>query len=153
MVCRPEPLVTRISLGGKLLGRMNIEDFAVDALGAAENAVRALAEANYELSEGILTSYGEIMVQMQAESAAGELSHVLGGRGSYDYDQLRNDPELRRIGTQEIRTAEGVAGYITLGDRTGVSVLHPNRSVEGRNFREWTPRVSGSMEIRSALVH
>jgi hypothetical protein len=77
------------------------------------------------------------MVQMQAESAAGELSHVLGGRGSYDYDQLKNDPELRSIGTQEILTAGGVAGYIRLGDGTGVSVLHPNRSVEGRNFREW----------------
>ncbi len=76
------------------------------------------------------------MVQMQAESAAGGLSHVLGGRGSYDYDQLRNDPELRRIGTQEILTAKGVAGYITLRDSIGVSVLHPNRSVEGRNFRE-----------------
>jgi len=74
---------------------------------------------------------------MQGESAAGELSHVLGGRGPYDYDQLRNDPELRRMGTQEILTAKGVAGYITLRDSIGVSVLHPNRSLEGRNFCEW----------------
>jgi hypothetical protein len=49
------------------------------------------------------------MVQMQGESAAGELSHVLGGRGSYDYDRLKIDAELGRIGTQEIITAKGVA--------------------------------------------
>jgi class 3 adenylate cyclase/HAMP domain-containing protein len=130
-------LVILITLGAMILGKRNIENLAADNLAVAETAVRGLADANYEMSETILTSYGEKMVEMQAESTAKELSYILGGRDSYDYDKLRTDAELRKIGTQDILTAEGVAGYLTIGDRTGVSVLHPNRSVEGKNFSEW----------------
>jgi hypothetical protein len=38
---------------------------------------------------------------------------------------------------QEIRTPDGVAGYTDLLDKQGVSVLHPNPEVEGKNFILW----------------
>ncbi|MBM3300923.1 MAG: hypothetical protein FJY85_13330, partial [Deltaproteobacteria bacterium] len=118
-------LVVLITAAAVMFGQMNIEHFAADNLGEAEAAVTGLAAANYEMSEAILTSYGERIVELQAESTAKELSCVLGGRHSYDYDQIRSDAELRKIGTREIRTVDSVAGYITIGDKTGVSVLHP----------------------------
>jgi len=126
-----------VAAGAMILIGITVDKFAADNLAAADVAVKALSDANLEMSEKILTSYGETMVEKQAESAAKELSYLLGGRDSQDYDRLRQNEALREIGTQDILTAEGFAGYLAIVDRKGFAVLHPNRSVEGKNLAEW----------------
>ena len=70
----------------------------------------------------MLSSY----VQMQRNSAAGDLLPCFWEEE--DHTITISDPELRRIGTQEILTAEGV--HITLRQEIR-RFRHPNRSVEG----------------------
>ena len=53
-------------------------------------------------------------------------------------EELRKDEELARVATQEIAAYKrSSAGYVDVYDRTGLSVWHPNKNVEGRNFAEW----------------
>ncbi|MDD5643205.1 MAG: hypothetical protein PHX53_16255, partial [Syntrophales bacterium] len=99
--------------------------------------LEGLTAANYRLSEEFLTAYAERLVEAKAEAVAMEVSFLIGGRQSYNYQQLRHNKRLRAIATQDIRTTEGVAGYVDLNDKTGLNILHPNPRVEGRNFSEW----------------
>ena len=96
-----------------------------------------LTAANFKLSEEFLTTYGEAIVEAKADAVAMEVSFLLGGRKSYNYAQLRRDKNLRAIATQDILTADGVAGYVDLNDKTGLNILHPNPQVEGKNFATW----------------
>jgi len=102
-----------------------------------QEALEGLTNANSQVSEEILTTYAEKMVEAKAEEVAKELAYLLGGRETYNYDQLRRDQRLRAIATQDILTAEGAAGYLDLNDHTGTNVLHPNPQVEGKNFAAW----------------
>ncbi|MBU2550307.1 MAG: SpoIIE family protein phosphatase [Proteobacteria bacterium] len=116
---------------------LSLEDQSESNLKAAQDAVREIAQANFLLSKKILTDYGHELVRLQAEGVAKELSLLLRDRTHYDYEEIRRDETLRRIATQDIFTRRGRAGYLDLVDNTGVAVLHPNKSVEGRNFSEW----------------
>lgn len=131
-------IIVVITLGMMVVADLTINRVAAGNLSASEDSIRSLTNKNYELSEKILTAYGEKIVEAKAEEVARQVASMLGDRKSYDYDELRKDEELRRISTQDVLTSNGTAGYLTLGDRTGVAVLHPNRGVEGRNFREWS---------------
>ncbi|MEJ2069303.1 MAG: HAMP domain-containing protein [Syntrophobacterales bacterium] len=102
-----------------------------------ENAVKKITEANLGLSEKILKKYGEFSVVDVAEAIARELSYLLASKKSYSYAAMRRDPTLRRVAVQDILTPDGVAGYTDLLDIFGVSVLHPNPTVEGKNFVMW----------------
>lgn len=106
-------------------------------LALAEENVEKLTKDNLQLSEEILKKYGEFSVEDIAEFLAKEVSHVLGKKKSYDYREIRKNAALRRFVVQEIRTPDGVAGYTDLIDKKGVSVLHPNPEVEGKNFSQW----------------
>ncbi|MFZ5452523.1 MAG: adenylate/guanylate cyclase domain-containing protein [Thermodesulfobacteriota bacterium] len=99
--------------------------------------LEALTAANYQLAEEFLTAYAERLVETKAEAAAMEVSFLIGGRKTYNYQELRRNKRLRAIATQDILTREGVAGYVDLNDKTGLNILHPNPNVEGRNFSEW----------------
>ncbi|MGQ9688834.1 MAG: hypothetical protein ACUVXF_08630 [Desulfobaccales bacterium] len=103
----------------------------------AEEGVNNLTKAYLQLSEQVLRKYGEFLVEDLANDVARELSDVLKRRKSHDYADLRRDKSLRRLAVQDIRTMEGVAGYTDLIDKHGVSVLHPNPEVEGKNFILW----------------
>ncbi len=99
--------------------------------------VNSIVEVNRNLAETELSHYGEKLVDMQAQLVAMELSWNLKGRDYYNYDRLRMDEKLRTIGTQDIYIDFRKAGYVDVLDNKGVSVLHPNTDVEGRNFSEW----------------
>ena len=114
---------------GKKLRRKN--------LAFTENAVQKITEANLGLSEKILKKYGEFSVVDIAEAIARELSYLLASKKSYSYADIRRDPKLRLVAVQDIMTPDGVAGYTDLLDLYGVSVLHPNPTVEGKNFVMW----------------
>ncbi len=103
-----------------------------------EEGVQKITLANLHISEEVLRKHGEFLVEDTAEDIARELTYILPpGKKSYDYATLRRDPRLRRIAVQNILTPDGVAGYTDLLDIHGVSVLHPNRRVEGKNFILW----------------
>jgi class 3 adenylate cyclase/HAMP domain-containing protein len=109
----------------------------VQNMAFSENGVQQVTLANLKLSETILKTYGEFKVEDMADDVARTLSSRLRGQKSYDYAKMRRDPILRAIATQEVRTLDGVAGYVDLLDIHGVSVLHPNPEVEGKNFILW----------------
>lgn len=107
-------------------------------LAAADRSVDHVAQANLHLSEKVLTSYGEQRVELQGKLVACHLAAKLKGRNVRDYAALRSDPALRTLATPDMFTYDGgKAGYCDMLDDQGVSVLHPNPDVEGRNFREW----------------
>jgi len=106
-------------------------------LAFAEDGVQKITAANLEISEAILKKYGEYTVEDIAGAIARELSYLLAARKSYNYADMRRDPKLRRVAVQDILTPDGVAGYTDLLDIHGVAVLHPNPTVEGKNFVLW----------------
>ncbi|MFH0821339.1 MAG: adenylate/guanylate cyclase domain-containing protein [Pseudomonadota bacterium] len=131
-------IVLLVTLGTLTLAEWLVRTLAEKNVLSAEDAVRSVTEANLKLSEDLLTMYGMKIVEMKAYEVADRLSHRLGGLPSYDYERLRRDERLRRLATQDIPAYKrGKAGYVDVYDRTGLSVWHPNRSVEGRNFADW----------------
>jgi sigma-B regulation protein RsbU (phosphoserine phosphatase) len=107
-------------------------------LAAADRSVDMVAQANLRLSEKVLTSYGEQRVELEGKLVASQLSARLKGCDISDYAALRKDKVLRALATPDMLTYDGgKAGYCDMLDEKGVSVLHPNPDVEGRNFQEW----------------
>jgi class 3 adenylate cyclase/HAMP domain-containing protein len=124
--------------GGMLLGADRVgKSLLHKNLAFAEEGVHNLTVANLRISEGVLRKYGEYSVEDMAEDIARELGDILAPRKSFHYDVMRRDPKLRQLAVQNIVTPDGVAGYTDLLDIHGVSVLHPNRQVEGKNFNVW----------------
>jgi|Deesub1362A_J573_1020465.scaffolds.fasta_scaffold02071_7 sigma-B regulation protein RsbU (phosphoserine phosphatase) len=139
-------VVVCLGLAGVLTG-ITLEELARENLEAARTAVDEITEVTYRVSENVLTAYGQRMVRIKAEAVAKELAPLLKGKGPEDYPRLRRDESLRAVATQDLMSLEGVAGYLDLLDDTGVSVLHPNRSVEGRNFSEWKDKFPRMWEL------
>lgn len=124
-----------------VISELSIDDLTLRNISTSIRGVEGITAENYRLSEEVLTDYGKRIVELKAESAANELSVLLADTRDYDYDRLRANEVLRKIATQKIYARfpkEREAGYIDVGDDTGVAVWHPNQSVEGRNFAEWS---------------
>ncbi|MCB2185941.1 MAG: SpoIIE family protein phosphatase [Deltaproteobacteria bacterium] len=131
-------LVLFLTGGGLVLSEINLHQMAGDAAQAAEAGVGEVTEADYKLAQKILTEFGERLVRVQAQAAAGELSLLLGDLQFYSYTTIRQNELIRRVATADITAIGGkVAGYLDLYDYKGVAVLHPNPKVEGRNYAEW----------------
>jgi len=131
-------IVLLVTFGTLIMAEWIVETLAEDSLVSAEDAVKSVTETNLQLSEDLLTLYGMRIVEMKAEEVADRLSHRLAGRLDYNYEQLRNDEVLRKLATQDISAHKRKrAGYVDVYDRTGLSVWHPNKDVEGRNFAAW----------------
>ena len=127
-----------VALGTSILAEWIIDKFAKEIVSSAEQGIKHVTEANLHLSQRLLTLYGMRIVEMKAEEVAGRLSNSLAGRLDYDYEQLRNDTQLRALATQYISAYNrDRAGYLEVYDKKGVTILHPNRKVEGRNFAKW----------------
>ncbi|MEI7449275.1 MAG: SpoIIE family protein phosphatase [Desulfomonile sp.] len=133
-----------VFLADKVLDRLMSEN-----LETASKAVSALAKADNDLSETILTRFGEKLVEVQGHQAAALLSLELSKRNPQDYGELRKDKELRKIAAQNIYTPEGenIAGHIDVFDNKGVAVWHLNSSVEGRNYSEWKDEFPDMWEL------
>jgi len=132
-------IIGLLSLGFIFLIRTFVlKDLREKNLTAADQAVAQIAEVNYELSKKVLTAYGERIVELKAEASASQLALLLSKvKQPFDYDALRADDTLRAAATPNILTWNGVAGYIDVYDTNGISIWHPNKKVEGRNFAEW----------------
>ena len=145
-------VVVCLGLAGVLIG-FTLEELARENLEAARTAVDEITEVTYRVSENVLTTYGQRMVRIKAEAVAKELAPLLRGKGPADYPRLRSDESLRAIATQDLMSPEGVAGYLDLLDDTGVSVLHPNRAVEGHNYSEWKGKFPRMWELVKRSFH
>lgn len=127
-----------VAFGASIQAEWIINKFAKENVYAAEQAIKSFTEANLLLSENLLRLYGMRIVEMKADEVASSLSNGLAGKFNYDYEQLRNNKELRTLATQHISAYNRAhAGYVEVYDRTGVTLWHPNRNVEGRNFAKW----------------
>ncbi len=133
--------------GMTLVAVLAVRGMASKDVRLAEQSINSLASANYELSKRTLTSYGEKIVQMHAESAATEISLLLAGKPIDSYQELRKNDKLREIGTRSVLAGESVAGYCILMDRAGVCILHPNRDREGWNLSEWASKYPEMWEL------
>lgn len=107
-------------------------------------AVSNVVDHNLALSERILSRRGQDYVDALAASKAREVAAYLEGRDTSDYAKSRQDAALREIATSGITVSDSGdpswrrrVGYVDLFDKNGVSVLHPNPKVEGRNFSEY----------------
>ncbi|MFI5355466.1 MAG: hypothetical protein ACHQX0_07635, partial [Desulfobaccales bacterium] len=121
-----------------LAGTAVVEDYATDVLLArsmetSQSALKDVTAENVRLSEKVLTRVGEYIVQDKAEDVARELAHYLKGKKTYDYAQIRRNPNLRRVAIQKIYAFGEEAGYTDLYDEHGYILFHPDPQVEGRN--------------------
>ncbi|MEW6350693.1 MAG: adenylate/guanylate cyclase domain-containing protein [Thermodesulfobacteriota bacterium] len=130
-------ILALLGAGVWFMAERSMASFSEKGIHTAERAVQEVSEANFQLSRKMLTAYGERLVEAKAEEVAQDLAAALVGRDMLNYDELRNDSNLRRIATQNVETWDGVAGYMALTDKTGISILHPNKNVEGTDFFRW----------------
>lgn len=131
-------IILLVTFGTLIIAEWIVRTLAEKNVLSAGDAVKSVTRANLQLSEDLLVLYGKRIVEMKAEEVADRLSHRLAGRPAYDYEQLRKDEQLRRLATQDISAYKrSKAGYVDVYDRTGLSVWHPNKNVEGRNYAEW----------------
>ncbi len=124
------------------LGMWFVDDWIMDKMTAsnlifAEEGVEAITTANNRLAEEILTTYGKYIVEDKAADAALELSYLLKGKKTFNYEELRRNKLLRQVAIQEIRTPVGIAGYTIVYDKNRINVFHPDKKVEGVNYVLW----------------
>lgn len=110
---------------------------AAQNLATAQKGSQKTIAANYQISENLLTLYGQRIVEMKVEGVAKGLALRLKNRDILDYARLRQDDTLRQTATQGIDTPEGAVGFLMVSDEKGAVVFHPNREVEGKNSLTW----------------
>jgi len=108
----------------------------------SRNEIEKLVAGNNLITKRLLKELGERLVVMQSHLAALQLKIELNKlKNIYDYNSLRENPAIRRTAARSIEipfeNTKIKAGYIDLLDDKGVAVIHPNKSVEGRNYSEW----------------
>lgn len=132
-------IVMVTTVGMVLLADRMVDRLTFENLKAASEAMTAMSEANYDLSEKILTKSGEKLVEAKGHEAAALLSLELSKMDIRNYDELRKNDELRKIATQNIYSPDGndVAGHIDVFDNKGEAIWHLNSSVEGKNYADW----------------
>jgi serine phosphatase RsbU (regulator of sigma subunit) len=132
-------LVLLTTAGMELLADRLVHRLTLENLLAASEAMTAMSEANYDLSEKILTKAGEKLVETKGDEAAALLSLELSKMDIHDYGKLRKDSQLRKIATQNIYSPDGrdIAGHTDVFDNKGEAVWHLNSSVEGKNYAAW----------------
>ena len=113
----------------------------------ADASMQEVTTANVQLSEKILTRVGEYIIQDKAEDVARELAHYFKGKKSYDYAQIRHNPNLRKVAIQKIYAWGKEAGYTDLYDQNGYILFHPDPNVEGRNQLDWQAEYPETTEL------
>ncbi len=140
-------LIVILGAGAWFIDELRMHDLTKSAINIADRAVNKVTEANVHHSDHVLTQVGEYIVKDKAEDVARELGYLLGGKKTYDYAKLRQDPFLRKIATQSIYTPDGPAGYVDLYDKNGYILFHPDKDVEGRNQLGWEKEYPETTEL------
>jgi class 3 adenylate cyclase len=140
-------LILLLTLGMWAMAARFLDRLTARAEAVAGYAVHQVTEAQLQASTQILTQMGEYVVRDKAEDAVKDLKYLLARKNIKDYASLRQDPVLRKAAIQEIRTAEGPAGYTDLYDRQGYILFHPDPQLEGRNQLDWEKQYPETTEM------
>jgi class 3 adenylate cyclase len=133
-------LILLLTLGFWAVAKRVLDNMTAGNMKFSEQGAMAITTANDQLARQILTAYGEYIVKDKAQDVANELAHVLAGRKTFNYEEMRRDPRIRKIALQTIFTPHGPAGYTDLYDRHGHILFHPDPKVEGHNQLDWEKR-------------
>ncbi|MDD5645370.1 MAG: SpoIIE family protein phosphatase [bacterium] len=79
-----------------------------------------------------LRQKAESLIQLKAESVAREIGIYL-QNNPVELENNLNYKPLMDIAVQDV----GITGYTDVFDRSGRSLMHPNKDVVGRNYSEW----------------
>ena len=120
------------------LQRLNILNVNISNKG-----IEKIVDKNNELSKFILTKVGEDLVKMRCEIVANKLKLLLSKKKKpYNYKEICNDPQIRKIVTQKIYVPldnnKIPAGTIDLSDINGLAIIHPDKLIEGKNYSIWS---------------
>ena len=62
---------------------LGIDDLTSQNIRTSLRGIKKITDANYDLSQSVLTRYGEMIVTLKAREAGGELVLLLNGRSGY----------------------------------------------------------------------
>jgi nitrogen fixation/metabolism regulation signal transduction histidine kinase len=131
-------IITLTTFSMIIISSRTVDVFTELNMKGIQRAVSNVSKANYQMSEKLLTAYGERLVSEKANSISKELSYFFKSiKQPYDYKELRKNKDLRKIGTQDIYSWNKDVGYVDIVDRNGIAVIHPNPEIEGKNYSEY----------------
>ncbi len=105
---------------------------------AASTGIHEIASNNYNLSKKVLTEIGQAVVAIKANAVAYRLADILEEIPQpYNYPELMSNVKLSAIATASVYSYGGESGYIDVYDTNGFSVWHPNKQIQGKNYKFW----------------
>lgn len=130
-------LILLLTLGTLAGGLYIVDKMTISNLSIAEAAIQGITDANYQLSEKVLTQMGKQIIDTKTDAVATELAYLLKRKKYRNYQALRQNAAIRAVATQKIYTPEGEAGYMILFDKNAENIFHPDQKVEGQNYAKW----------------
>jgi class 3 adenylate cyclase len=143
-------LILGTLMGGlHLVGKLTSSNLSI-----AEDSIRGVTNANYQLSEEVLTQMGKQIIDAKTKEVATELGYLLQKKKDLNYRELRRDDKIRAVATQKIFTPEGEAGYMIVIDQNAENIFHPDKRVEGQNYEKWQQQYPEMWElVKSSIAH
>jgi sigma-B regulation protein RsbU (phosphoserine phosphatase) len=115
---------------------------------ATAKGVHEIVVNNFNLSTKVLTKIGEHIVSIKAQEAAYRLAYLLKDiPRPFDYEALRTNAELRAAATTPVYSYGGESGYIDVYDTNGLSIWHPNKRIQGKNYKQWKNKYPAMWKI------
>ncbi|MHB8066754.1 MAG: adenylate/guanylate cyclase domain-containing protein [Desulfobaccales bacterium] len=147
-------LVFLLILGTLMGGLHLVGKLTSSNLSIAEDSIRGVTNANYQLSEEVLTQMGKQIIEAKTKEVATELGYLLQKEKDRNYQELRRDDKIRAVATQKIFTPEGEAGYMIVIDKNAENIFHPDKRVEGQNYEKWQQQYPEMWElVKSSIAH
>ncbi len=118
----------------------HIHRFGGTAQQVIDKELSDVTQANLKIAQTVLVELGESLVRMRADAVAEKARLLLKKQEPQNYEELRKDIFLRQYLTAAIKAQESVCGYLSLLDKKGIAIFHPNESVEGHRYSEYQKR-------------
>jgi len=65
----------------------------------------------------------------------------------FDYEALRTNTVLRAAATTPVYSYGGESGYIDVYDTNGLSIWHPNKRIQGKDYKQWKNKYPAMWKI------
>ncbi len=115
---------------------------------ATAKGVHEIVVNNFNLSTKVLTKIGEHIVSIKAQEAAYKLAYLLKDvPRPFDYEALRTNTVLRAAATTPVYSYGGESGYIDVYDTNGLSIWHPNKRIQGKDYKQWKNKYPAMWKI------
>ena len=134
-------LVLFFILFGTLIRYYIVYDITRNIIESSISSIERLLKLDKNLIDEILVTYAEEGVEKRAQGISQIISSQITKNKEYTIEKIKKDKLLRKIATQNILAINGSnAGYAHMYDDRGLSIFHPIKSVEGRNFSIWAKK-------------